>query len=163
MFDRMKAGDLAGAMITAMKLVQIGPGWIPRPIMRIVANLMIRSQKKSAEEVLRDGNTTMAELAPVLRYDFAIVEQMVGKSSRFGAAGDKIEILLLDGSNSPAYGKIVSDNLEVAIRGAQRVTIQGVGHELLCNRDFRGKPAKAVETIKNFFSQDRTQVGEMLK
>lgn len=144
-------GDLPGAMITAMNLVQIGPGWIPRPIMRILAILMIRSQKKSVEEVLRDGNVTMAELAPVLRYDFAIVEQMVGKSSRFEAVGSDIEILLLDGSNSPAYGRVVTDRLETAIPGAQRVTIDGVGHELLCNQDFRGRPAKAVETIKNFF------------
>ena len=122
-FDRMKAGNIVDAMITAMGLVQIGPGWIPRPIMRLVANLMIRSQKKSPEEVLRDGNTTMKELAPVLRYDFAVVEEVVADSTRFSSVGENREILLLDGGNSPAYAKIATDRLEQVIKGAQRVGI----------------------------------------
>ena len=147
----MREGDLANAMITAMSLVQIGPKWIPRPIMRFFANIMIRSQKKSTDEVKRDGNTSVAELAPVLRYDFAIVEEVIGEPKRFEGVGEGMEVLLLDGGNSPGFVRVVMGVLERVVMGARRVTIEGVGHEVLCNKDFRGRPEKAVSAIRDFF------------
>ncbi len=39
------------------------------------------------------------------------------------------------------------------IPGATTVTVEGVGHELLCGAEMRGQPSKAIPAIRNFFSQ----------
>jgi hypothetical protein len=94
----------------------------------------------------------MSDLAPILRYDFTLVEHMVQASSAFAGIAAEREILLLDGGTSPAYARAIDARLEEVVKGVRRVTLQSVGHEVLCNRDFRGSPGKAVGVIGEFLS-----------
>jgi pimeloyl-ACP methyl ester carboxylesterase len=155
--EDMAAGDIPGALVSAMHLVQLGPGWIPRVVMKFLMGLMVAVQEKRKRRDKTDGEEgdggtkSMADMAPILRYDFAVAEEMVGEVKRFeGVAGER-KILLLTGEKSPRYLKVATDELEKDIEGAERMTIPGVGHEVLCNSDFRGSPKLAVETLKTFF------------
>lgn len=154
--EDMAAGDVPGALVSAMKLVQLGPGWIPRVLMKFLIKLVIGMQErqKAKEEKGVEGKSTvsMASMAPILRYDFAVAEEMIGDLRRFEGTGKTREILLLTGDKSPQYLKVVIDELEKVIEDAKRITIVGVGHEVLCNPDVRGNPAKAIGAVKEFLA-----------
>lgn len=145
----MAKDDVAGAMITAMRLVQLLPTWMPEFLMRVGCKLMIRYDSNSAPS---EGNTSLTALAPILRYDFAVVERVLGYSHRYEAVGKEKQFLLLGGGNSPTYAKAVTDTLENVIPGATRVVIPGVGHEVLCNKEQRGAPGKVIDHIKGFLA-----------
>ena len=159
-FEReLAAGDTAGASVTAMHLVELGPTWIPRFIMSALSGLIFRSQdravaKRRARGEPDRGVSTMEGLVPLLRYDFAVVEAMAGPSSRLGpltGEGSGVEILLLSGTNTPSFLKQGMAVLAEVLPGAKNVILAGVGHELLCNAEMRGQPAKAVPTFRDFF------------
>lgn len=154
--EESTVGDQLSAMVTAMRIVQLGPGWIPRPVMRILSGILFRFQDKDVEKRKAQGEedhgvTTMRGLGTMLRYDFAVVEGMVADASRCEALGDLGgRILLLSGSTSPPYlGQGISVLGEV-IPGAKTVIIDGVGHEVLCGREMRGRPELAVSAIREF-------------
>lgn len=166
--------DEASAMVTAMQIVQLGPGWLPRWLMQWVVGHMFRSEEKREAGADKEcdkvgpnrGNVTMRGLGALLTYDFAIAEGMIGCHERFrgrankgagdlqeqGAAQD-IErmVLLLGGDRSPGYLKKGLELLENAT-GARRVILRGAGHEVLCGSEMRGRPDKAVPIIREFFS-----------
>jgi pimeloyl-ACP methyl ester carboxylesterase len=154
--DAMSKGDVSGALVDAMKAVQLGPGWIPRPVMKILTNLMLWGQSrkskdgKSGEEEER-GKTGFGDFAPLLRYDFALVENVVGLSQRFECVAREKKILLLSGEKSPSYIHIGMRELERVVKGAESVKLEGVGHEVLCNAEMRGSPAKAIDALRKFF------------
>ncbi len=152
------AGDTAGAAVTAMRMIELGPGWIPRWMMRALTGVMFRGQERDvarrralpgAED---RGVCTMAGLAELLRYDFAVVEGMVGASERYGGLGSGgVEIMLLSGGKSPAWIRQGTDTLAKAMAGVETVVVEDVGHELVCNAEMRGQPAKAVPALREFF------------
>jgi pimeloyl-ACP methyl ester carboxylesterase len=152
------AGDDAAAMVTAMRVVQLGPGWIPRWLMRHLAGMMMRSQDKDIEKRRAAGEedqgvATMRGLGDLIRYDFAVAEGMMGDSKAFAALGEGVgkRIVLLGGSRSPEYLKQATEILALAIPGAKRVVINGVGHEVLCGAEMRGRPENAVPAILDIF------------
>lgn len=153
------AGDSMGALITAMYMVQLGPTWIPRFIMKFLATFIVKAQEKEVEKRKKQGEDwgacTMKDLASVARYDFAMVEGMVGESSKFGSIvvgeGSGIDVLLLTGQRSPSYLKEATHVLEQVIKGAKKIEVGDVGHELLVNKEMRGQPKKAVGTLAEFF------------
>jgi pimeloyl-ACP methyl ester carboxylesterase len=128
----MKSGDVASALVTAMKIVQLGPAWLrscPRFVIRYLTKYIMSAEakekaaKKAAGEV-DDGVTTMEGLAQLLRYDFALVEAFknhdfelheairerpVDDESGWGhiMGGESYprHVLLLGGENSPGYMK----------------------------------------------------------
>jgi pimeloyl-ACP methyl ester carboxylesterase len=156
------AGRISDALVTAMKIVQLGPLWLrvmPRFIIRMLTELGMRAEagqaaaKREAGEEDR-GVTTMAGLAPMLRYEFAACESMIGNKERFENVfidGSR-KVLLLGGSDSPGYAKETLRVLEEVMEGngVRRVEINDVGHEALLNRDQRGKLEKPLEIIKDF-------------
>jgi pimeloyl-ACP methyl ester carboxylesterase len=158
------AGRISDALVTAMKIVQLGPLWLrvmPRFIIRMLTEFGTRAEagqaaaKREAGEE-DQGVMTMADLAPMLRYDFATCEYMVGDKERFGNVftdGGR-EALLLGGSESPGYARETLRVMEEVMegRGVRRVEINNVGHEALLNRDRRGKLEEPLEIIRNFLS-----------
>lgn len=166
-FEReLTAGDKAGAAVTAMQMIELGPVWIPRWVMRGLTGLMFRGQERDAARrkalpgAEDRGVCTMAGLTELLRYDFAVVEGMVGPAERYGALvggagedgeGGGVEIMLLSGEKSPAWIRQGTDALAKALPGVKTVVVEGVGHELLCNAEMRGQPAKAVPALREFF------------
>ena len=160
-FEReLVAGDRAGAAVTAMRLVELGPGWIPRWVMRALTGVVFRGQER---EVVRRrallpggedrGVCTMAGLTGLLRYDFAVVEGMVGASERYGAlvgAEEDVEIMLLCGGKSPVWIREGMDTLGEVMEGVKTVVVEDVGHELVCNAEMRGQPSKAVPALREF-------------
>jgi pimeloyl-ACP methyl ester carboxylesterase len=157
-------GDVAGALLTAMKTVQLGPGWmahVPRWILKSFSKMIMNAEakqqaKKKAEGGEGEGVVTMEALAPVLRYDFALCEAMVGEPERWANVGavEGREILLLGGELSMGYIKEALKVLEEFMVGegkaVKRVKVPGAGHELLENKVRNGKVEKAVGIIKGF-------------
>ncbi|KAG7293509.1 hypothetical protein NEMBOFW57_003561 [Staphylotrichum longicolle] len=165
-FEReLTAGDKAGAAVTAMRMIELGPAWIPRWIMRGLTGLMFRGQEREVAKhkalpgAEDRGVCTMAGLTDLLRYDFAVVEGMVGPAERYGVLGGAgedgeegvVEIMLLSGEKSPAWIRQGTNVLSKTIAGVKTVVVEGVGHELLCNAEMRGLPAKAVPALCEFF------------
>ncbi len=159
-----RSGDEVGAMVTAMQLVELGPAWIPRWLMKWLSGMMMRGQEKSVEKEKQAGGEdrgkcTMRELGAALRYDFAVCSGVIGDSARFahagerreGGGGGRVEVLLLHGGRSPRYLQEAMGVLAGLLPGAKHVTIEGVGHEVLCGADMRGQPDKAVPAIRDFF------------
>ncbi|KAH8886359.1 alpha/beta-hydrolase [Thozetella sp. PMI_491] len=152
------AGDDVGAMVTAMQAVQLGPGWIPRWLMKPLSGMMMRGQAKAVvkekEETGEDkGRCTMGELGKALRYDFAVLQSTIGEAGRFRKigereGGDKVKVTLLSGARSPLYLKEAIATLAEVIPAANSVVIEGAGHELLCGPEMRGQPAKAIAAIR---------------
>jgi pimeloyl-ACP methyl ester carboxylesterase len=153
--DAMTRGDVSGALIEAMRAVQLGPLWIPKVVMKALTALMLWSQNRGKNKKGEEdkGNCTMGDMAPLLRYDFALAELMVGPAKTFeGVAGDgERELLLLSGEKSPGYNRLAMRELEKVVKGARIVTLEGVGHEVLCNAEMRGNPVRAVGVLKEFF------------
>ncbi|KAK3896874.1 Alpha/Beta hydrolase protein [Staphylotrichum tortipilum] len=122
-FEReMAAGDTPSAAVTAMRLVELGPGWIPR-----------------------------GGLVGVLRYDLAVVEGMVGEVERLRRLkGGGVEVMGLGGGSSPAWMGEGMEALREVGR-VKVVVVEGVGHEAACNAEMRGRPEKVVPAIREFF------------
>ncbi|RYO82923.1 hypothetical protein DL766_006998 [Monosporascus sp. MC13-8B] len=164
-FEReFEDGDIAGAAVTAMRIVQLGPKWIPRWLMKVLSSMMFHAQDRDVEKKKASGEEdrgvcTMSTLARLIRYDFAVAEGMVAETGRYevlswkedDTSRERVELLLLSGTKSPTFLMEGMSVLRETIRGAKSVVIDGVGHELLCNGEMRGQPARAVPTIREFF------------
>lgn len=146
------ASDLAGMMVIGMKVGELGPGILralPDRVVKPAVGLMLR----------RDA--AMAELAAAFRYDFAIVESMDGAVPGFAAITQPV--LLLGGSESPAYLGRSLDRLEQVIPDVRRVELAGLDHAAAWNREPRrnphGDPAAVAEQLRAFFSAPAPSAG----
>jgi hypothetical protein len=88
-------------------------------------------------------------LAPTLHYDFQLITEMDGALATFAAI--RADVLLLGGSQSPAYLKASVDGLEKVLPHAQRVEFPGLNHGATGNRDRGGKPELVAQTLGEFF------------
>jgi pimeloyl-ACP methyl ester carboxylesterase len=161
---RRREGDEIGAMIEAMRAVQLGPTWVPKWLMRILGGSMMRGQQKQIEkeeaERIKQADTTdegkgvcsMLGLGAMLWSDFSMVEAMIGECTRFSAvAGKDRDILLLNSDKSPLYLRQAIAGLGEVIPSAKTVMVSGAGHGLLCDSEMRGQPGKAVPVLNEFF------------
>ena len=153
----MTRGDSTGALVTAMNIVQLGPTWVPRWLMKIFTDMVSHNQEKAVRKQSENGgedhgNCTLKGLSSTLRSDFAVVEASARSSEAYGPAAANVEILLLSGSRSPLYLRQAIETLEQTIKGATTITLDGVGHEVLCGPEMKGQPHKAVQAIRHFLS-----------
>jgi pimeloyl-ACP methyl ester carboxylesterase len=143
-------GKVDTALITAMKGGQMGP-----PIFNIMPNfllkLLVRMVMASEEKKGTSDNFSFRELAPTWHYDGQIVVEMSGKSERFRDV--RAQVLLLGGSQSPAYLKAGLDVLEQVLPHAQRVEFPGLGHGGSGNTDRGGKPELVAQELRRFFAE----------
>ena len=141
-------GEVAAALVSAMKGTQMGPpifNLIPRGLLeRLTTTMMASEEKKAGSE-----DVTMRMLAPTLHYDFQLATEMHGALERF--KGIRAEVLLLGGSKSPAYLKAGLDALEKVLPHVTRVELPGLGHGATGNSDRGGRPERAAQVLRQFF------------
>ncbi|CAI6029497.1 hypothetical protein V2G26_010297 [Clonostachys chloroleuca] len=155
--DLASKGEVS-ALVTAMYTVQLGPTWIPRRIMDVLAwvgfTLAGRSGQGPKGPNGKDlGKCTLKDMAHIIRYDFAVVEGMIQESKNFQALNSHGQnLMLLQGEKTMEYMKEAMSILRKSAPNTTHLDIPGVGHELLVNSDMRGRPERAVPSIKEFFS-----------
>jgi pimeloyl-ACP methyl ester carboxylesterase len=150
-FDQEIAqGNVDTALTTAMKVTQMGP-----PILNVMPSfllkLLMRMVMASEEKKGTSDNVSFRELAPTWHYDGQIVVEMSGKLERFRDV--RAQVLLLGGSQSPAYLKAGLDGLEKVLPHASRVEFPGVGHGGSGNSDRGGKPELVAQALHSFFAE----------
>jgi len=145
----IEQGEVAAALVSAMKGTQMGPpifNVIPRTLLERLTTAMMASEEKKAGS----QDVTMRMLAPTLHYDFQLATEVEGALERF--KGIRAEVLLLGGSKSPAYLKAGLDALEKVLPHVTRVELPGLGHGATGNTDRGGRPARAAQVLRQFFS-----------
>jgi pimeloyl-ACP methyl ester carboxylesterase len=146
-YDREIAqGKVAAALVTAMKASQMGPpifNLMPRWLLELLTKMMMDKQ-------IAGDEVTMRMLAPTLHYDFQLVMEMAGALESFKAIG--AEMLLLGGSQSPAYFKVALDALATVFPHARRVEFPGLGHGASGPTAMGGKPEVVAQELRRFFA-----------
>ncbi len=149
-FNReMRQGDVAAALITAMKAAQMGPpilNLVPRRLLELLTNLMMKAEDKKPPA----GYESTRTLAATMRHDFQLVVEIVGRVERFKEIRGKV--LLLGGSKSPGFCKVDLDALERLLPCALRVEFPGLGHAASWNSDRGGAPGPVAQELKQFFA-----------
>lgn len=163
--DETAVGDTMGAMVTAMRAMQLGPSWVPRWVMNGLVRLMLAMDERAENKTTaargseNKGVSTLRGLGGLLRYDYAVTQGMIGDAERWRVlgkgrreAGRGSEILLLSAGLSPEYLKDFMGVLSEEIKGARSVVVDGVSHGALGNSFVRGEAAKVAPIIREFFA-----------
>jgi pimeloyl-ACP methyl ester carboxylesterase len=140
-------GEVASALVTAMKGSQMGPpvfNVIPRWLLKQLTTMMMAIEDKKAKA----DDVTMRMLAPTLHYDFQLSVETEGSLESFNAI--RAEVLLLGGSKSPAYLKVALDALERVLPHAKRIEFPGLNHGASGNTDRGGKPERVAQELRQF-------------
>jgi pimeloyl-ACP methyl ester carboxylesterase len=152
-FDReMARGQVAAALVTAMKGARMGPpifNVLPRWLLERLTAMAMAGEDQKAEK----GAITMRMLAPTLHFDFELVVEMSERLETFRAV--PAEVLLLGGSKSPAYLKAALDALATILPRVKRVELPGLDHggssdSSDLNRG--GDPARVAQELHRFFA-----------
>jgi pimeloyl-ACP methyl ester carboxylesterase len=146
--SQLAQGKLASALVTAMKGAQMGPpifNAMPGWLLELLITMMLKSEDKK----VKDDYITMRALAPTFHYDGRLVVESEGALESFKAI--RADVLLLGGSESPAYLKVALDTLEKMFPHAKRVEFRGLGHGGSGNRDRGGKPEVVAQELRRFF------------
>jgi pimeloyl-ACP methyl ester carboxylesterase len=149
-FDaEMAQGNVAAALVTAMRGAQMGPP-IFNAMPRWLAERLTRGFMASEDRKDAGSYVPMRALARTMHYDFKIVAEMNGRLPALGAI--EADLLLLGGSKSPAYLKTALDDLASMLPAAGRVELQGVDHAASWNRDRGGRPEPVARELRRFFA-----------
>ena len=94
----------------------------------------------------------MRALAALFHYDAQIAVEMHPKLDSLRAI--EAEVLLLGGSQSPAYLKADLAALAKIVPQATRVELPGLGHAAAWNTDRGGRPEPVAQALRRFFDED---------
>jgi pimeloyl-ACP methyl ester carboxylesterase len=144
-FEReMDQGDIAAAMVTFVQGVQAErlSVALPRRLFELALRWYFRRQRK----VHAPGEESVPELIPLQRYDVRLFAEMAGSE---GFADLRAEVLLMDGLRTPPPIHRAIDALQATLPRAERVTLDGVGHEAPLNG--RGAPGRVAAELRGFF------------
>ena len=153
-FDKeMAEGDVAAAMVTSMKGLQLAPPIVnimPTRLLVAATNLALKSEDKKAVP----GEITMRMLAPTLHYEGALIAEMTGAVERFRSV--RADVLLLGGSKGLRLFQPGLDTLERVLPHARRVVFPGLDHGAsadVSSRNRGGKPDVVAAELRRFFAQ----------
>ena len=153
-FDKeMAKGDVAAAMVTSMKGLQLAPPIVnimPTRLLVAATNLALKSEDKKAVA----GEITMRMLAPTLHYEGALIAEMTGEAERFRSV--RADVLLLGGSKGLRLFQPGLDALERVLPHARRVVFPGLDHGAsadVSSRNRGGKPDVVAAELRRFFTQ----------
>jgi pimeloyl-ACP methyl ester carboxylesterase len=147
--DELTSGDLPNAMVTAMRVAELGPSpllRLPRPVLRFIARRMLSAKPRGAAEITEPA---VRDLAYALDADFAIVAECADRLDVFGHI--EASVLLVDGSRTRPYLRAAVDALTPAIPAARRVTVAGADHGVTQNRKQWGRPDRIAPALLRFF------------
>jgi len=151
--EEIAQGKVAAALITGMKAARLAPPVferIPRWLLERMTQAMLASEDNRAAP----DDVTMRMLAPTLHYDFELVRGSQGALDRFAAI--TADVLLLNGTASPAFLQASVDALERVLPRAERVRLAGLDHSASGNAadplTGRGAdPARVALELRRFF------------
>ncbi|CAN7607808.1 alpha/beta hydrolase [Bosea sp. LjRoot90] len=138
----LAAGDIAAAMVSAMKGTGDQRDWftnLPRPLLTMMMRMALRGTGEEAAAI--------RELVPTVHYDILLVAATAGKVQRFSAIG--LPVLLMGGDNSNPYLPMALDALQRELPQAERVELKGIGH---IAADNVGKPKLVASELRRFFA-----------
>ena len=150
--NEIMQGKTAAALISGMLGGQLGPAFMnrmPRWFLEFVTTRSMKSEDKKAKA----GDVTMRMLAPTLHYDFQLVAEMAEKVDAFKSI--KADVILLGGSESPAWLIQALDALEKVLPHVKRVQFPGLNHGSssdlsATNRD--SHPEIVAQEMRRFFA-----------
>jgi pimeloyl-ACP methyl ester carboxylesterase len=147
--DEMARGKVEAAMITAMRGAEMGPGWF-RALPKVLTARLVGMGL--AQEAKRPAGPypTMRVLASALHADFAVVAESSGRLDDYRSI--RAQVLLMGGSQSPAYLKRALDDLAGVLPGANRVELEGLDHAASWNSDVRGHPGPVAAELRRFLA-----------
>ena len=104
-------------------------------------------RNQAAGEAAGRDDVPLRTLVPAMHYDAQLVLETEGSLHTF--ASTPAEVLLLGGSNSPAYLKTSLDALASVLPRAQRAELAGCGH---LAPDNTGHPERVAQELRPFFA-----------
>ena len=117
---------------------------LPFAVARLLARAVL------AVDSRRPGpGARLADLLPGIRYDFNAVGGMDGKMGTF-ASLDK-PMLLLSGTNSPAFLRRSIRSLGGVLPRSRHVELEGLSHSGPWNRSRGGRPEAVAAALRDFF------------
>lgn len=150
-FDReYAAGELADAMLTAMRVAEMGPAFlrlVPRRLLRAATRRMLR---RDDAQPPTEGVPHLRELATALPADLAIVRENDERAGDF--ADIAAQTRLLAGTRTRPYLRAAVDALGAEIPGARTVLLPGTDHGVTQNRQWRGRPELVAPSLAEFFT-----------
>jgi pimeloyl-ACP methyl ester carboxylesterase len=139
-FDAALAGaDLGRAMAVAMRIAEMGPPWmfrLPIPLLAVLSRRMLTPERKP--------------LALGLEADVAIIRANAERMADFAAIDTPT--LVLDGTATRPYLRKAAAALTATIPGARRVSLEGLFHAATQNRDEFGSPEAVVPILLDFLA-----------
>jgi pimeloyl-ACP methyl ester carboxylesterase len=153
--EDMAKGNTAEALVTAMKASEMGPSFMnhmPNWLLVFLTNKLLRQEDKKAKG---GGVRFWHDVAPILQFDFKIIEEINPKWQSF--TNIQTEVLLLGGSKSPKYLARALDSLERDLPKSTRITLEGLDHGAAWNYHKRqnphGNPGIVAEKLRAFFTE----------
>ncbi len=149
--DEISKGKIAAALVSGMKGAGLGPAvfnLMPRWLLELLTTMSMKGEEKKA----KPGDILMRDLAPTLHYDFCLVAEMAEKVKNFKAI--HADVMLLGGSESPAWLRAALDALEKNTPNVKRVEFPGLNHggsSDLSSTNRSGKPEIVAEELQRFF------------
>jgi pimeloyl-ACP methyl ester carboxylesterase len=147
--DEMARDKLEAAMITAMRGAEMGPAFFRSLPKWLTARLVGMGMKQEAKQPTGEY-PTMAELAPTLHYDLAVVTESSGRLGDYHSI--RAEVLLMGGSKSRAFLKRALADLARVLPGAKQVELEGLDHAASWNSDRGGHPEPVARELRRFFA-----------
>ncbi len=138
--DSVRAGRLATAMALGMRTAEMGPPWmfrLPVPVLAAFSRLML-------------GRPGIADRAAALTADFAIVQSNADHLTDFAAL--EVPTLLIDGTRTRPYLRAAVAGLARTIPDARQVTLDGLAHGATQNRNEYGRPDVVAPVISEFLA-----------
>lgn len=128
------------------------PGRSParQAMLRVVLWPLRRAASKSASHGAATAgpeDVMLRELVPTMHYDIQLVTETEGRLPAYSAI--PAEVLLLGGSQSPAYLKTALDALAGVLPKARRIEFAGCGH---LAPDNSGQPERVASELRAFFT-----------
>jgi pimeloyl-ACP methyl ester carboxylesterase len=136
----VRRGQLATAMAVGMRTAEMGPPWmfrLPIPVLAAFSRIMLR----------RPG---IADQAGALIADFAVVERNAEHLTDF--ADLDVPTLLINGTSTRPYLRCAVAELARTIPGARHVTLEGLTHSATQNRNEYGRPDDVAPVMSDFLS-----------
>lgn len=145
--DEIDRGDLASALVSSLLTAQTAPALLrvlPRPVARLLAGVVLRVDDRRSGPAAK-----LRDMLPGVRYDFHDVGGMDGRVGTF--AGLDKPVLLLSGTESPAFLEQAVRRLDGILPQSRHVVLEGLDHGGAWNTDQGGHPEVVAAALREFF------------
>lgn len=138
-------GKLDSAFITIMDGLKLSPilNTLPRFVLLPLFKFAMRSKG-----IKNTHDVPLKELIPTFHYDTLLVRETEGTFESF--TNVRARALLMGGSKSPGYFKMIIEKLSTVLPRARSVEFPGLDHS---GPDDDGKPAIVAKVLRSFFNE----------